>query len=212
MGVGVLESTNERVAHCPDHAGETRCLARNPAATAFRRCFFALEEGWRLLSNVEEFTNRLERSFVSRGALLARTARVDPPRFTVEERVNAKRARNTLIAIVDDDPWAGEGMNSFVVSLGYLGVTFVSAEEYLNSKLKERTRCLILDVHLGGMSGPELQARLLADGYCTPIIFVTAKFEEHVRDRVMGAGAFGYLIKPCDETTLLNCLEQAIRG
>lgn len=208
----MLENKNERVAHCLDHPGGARGLARKAAAPALRRCSSASEESSTLLSGSEEFTNRLERFCVGRGALLARTARVDPPRFAAEGRVDAKRARNALIAIVDDDPWAGEGMNSFVVSLGYLGVTFVSAEAYLKSKLKERIQCLILDVHLGGMSGPELQARLLADGYCTPIIFVTAKFEEHVRDRVMEAGALGYLTKPCDETTLLNCLEQAVRG
>jgi len=119
-------------------------------------------------------------------------------------------SRNELIAIVDDDPWACEGMNSFVASLGYLGATFMSAEDYLGSDLKQRTRCLILDVHLCGMSGPELQARLLTDGYCIPVIFVTARFEERVRDRVMGAGAFGYLSKPCDEDALIDCLERAV--
>jgi len=101
-------------------------------------------------------------------------------------------------------------MNSFVASLGYLGATFMSAEDYLGSDLKQRTRCLILDVHLCGMSGPELQARLLTDGYCIPVIFVTARFEERVRDRVMGAGAFGYLSKPCDEDALIDCLERAV--
>lgn len=118
--------------------------------------------------------------------------------------------RNELIAVVDDDRWAREGMNSFVLSLGYLGAMFMSAEEYLGSELKRHTRCLILDVHLCGMSGPDLQARLLADGYCTPVIFVSALFEERVREQVMNAGAFGYLTKPCDEITLMNCLERAV--
>jgi FixJ family two-component response regulator len=119
-------------------------------------------------------------------------------------------SRNELIAIVDDDPWACEGMNSFVASLGFLGATFMSAEDYLSSELKQRTGCLILDVHLCGMSGPDLQACLLTDGYCTPVIFVTALFEEHVRDRVMKAGAVGYLTKPCDERALVRCLERAV--
>lgn len=144
-----------------------------------------------------------------RSSSLAQAARAAAPYSSVHA-VNAQRTKNVLISIVDDDHWACDGMNSIVVSLGYSGVSFQSAEEYLASELKQRTRCLILDVHLGGMSGPELQIRLLADGDCTPIIFVTGKVEEHVRDRVMGAGALGYLSKPCDENILLKCLERAI--
>lgn len=208
----MLQNTNERAAHRLHHAAAVRELVRDRVDAETRQYFSGLERrSWAILSNSEEFAGRLQRSCVSRGALLARTARVGAPRLH-EERVTARRAPNALIAIVDDDPWACEGMNGFVVSLGYAGVPFRSAEEYLKSELKQRTRCLILDVHLGGMSGPELQARLLADGYRTPIIFVTAKLEEHVRDRVMKAGAFGYLVKPCNEATLLNCLERAVGG
>jgi FixJ family two-component response regulator len=120
------------------------------------------------------------------------------------------QSQSALIAIVDDDRWAREGMHSFVVSLGYLGATFVSAEEYLESELKPCAKCLILDVHLPGMSGPDLQARLINDGCRTPVIFVTAQFEQHVRDRVIVAGAFAYLTKPCDENTLIDCLANAV--
>jgi FixJ family two-component response regulator len=119
-------------------------------------------------------------------------------------------SQSALIAIVDDDRWAREGMRSFVVSLGYLGATSASAEEYLKSELKRRATCLILDVHLPGMSGPDLQARLISDGYRTPVIFVTAQFEQHVRDRVIAAGAFAYLTKPCDESILIDCLANAV--
>lgn len=124
--------------------------------------------------------------------------------------IDIKPAQDALIAIVDDDRWACEGMNNFVESLGYHGAMFMSAEQYLGSSLKQRTGCLILDVHLCGMSGPDLQTRLLADGYRTPVIFVTALFEERVRIRVMEAGALGYLTKPCDETVLTSCLERAV--
>jgi FixJ family two-component response regulator len=118
--------------------------------------------------------------------------------------------QSTLIAIVDDDRWAREGMHSFVVSLGYRGAMFASAEEYLQSELKRFTKCLILDVHLPAMSGPDLQARLINDEYRTPVIFVTAQFEQHVRDRVIAAGAFAYLTKPCDESILIDCLANAV--
>lgn len=123
---------------------------------------------------------------------------------------NLNPSRNELIAIVDDDRWAREGMWCFVESLGYLGAMFASAEEYMQSELKQCAKCLILDVHLPGMSGPDLQARLLHDGYLTPVIVVTGEFERHVRDRVIKAGAFAYLTKPCDEGTLIDCLESAV--
>jgi FixJ family two-component response regulator len=161
-----------------------------------------------LLSSLQGLTERLETFCVSRRTILAET----PPRLDLRrtDRADAKRAENALIVIVDDDPWAREGMSSFVGSLGYLGATFMSAEEYLDSDLKRRAGCLIVDVHLCGMSGPDLQSCLLADGYCTPIVFVTAQFEEHVRDRVMQAGALGYLTKPWDEFALIAFLEHAV--
>lgn len=161
-----------------------------------------------MLSQWEEFAKRLPRVCGSR-SILSKPPRVEaPPLGPVH--ADAKHARNALVAIVDDDQWAREGMNSFVASLGYFGATFMSAEDYLGSNLRQRTGCLILDVHLCGMSGPDLQVRLLADGDCTPIIFVSAHFEGHVCDRVMQAGAFGYLTKPCDERALINCLERAV--
>jgi FixJ family two-component response regulator len=161
-----------------------------------------------MLSQSEEFTERLARFCASR-SVLSKSARVEAPPFN-PAYADATHARHALIAIVDDDQWAREGMNSFVASLGYSGQTFISAEDYLGSDLKQRAECLILDVHLRGMNGPDLQARLLADGYCTPIIFVSAHFEERVRDRVMDAGALGYFTKPCDERALINCLKRAV--
>jgi CheY-like chemotaxis protein len=160
-------------------------------------------------TNTEGFTKRLGRfcatPYSSESA--AASAKSQSPSNAGR---NSNYSRNELIAIVDDDQWAREGMNSFVVSLGYLGVMFESAEEYLESELKKSTQCLILDVHLSGMSGPDLQARLLTDGYCPPVIFVTGRFEQHVRDRVIKAGAFGYLTKPCDESVLIDCLKNAV--
>jgi len=120
------------------------------------------------------------------------------------------RARNRLIAIVDDDQWAREGINALIASLGYSSATFVSAEEYLGSESEPYTACLILDVHLPGMSGPELQDRLTADGGRTPIVFVTGQFDERVRNRVIDAGALAYLTKPCDESALISCLVRAL--
>jgi FixJ family two-component response regulator len=118
--------------------------------------------------------------------------------------------QSALIAIVDDDRWAREGMHGFVESLGYRGAMFASAEEYLESESKRCAACLILDVHLTGMSGPDLQERLINDGYHTPVIFVTAQFEQHARNRVVAAGALAYLTKPWDESILIDCLANAV--
>jgi FixJ family two-component response regulator len=86
----------------------------------------------------------------------------------------------------------------------------VSAEDYLSSKLKADTGCLILDVHLPGMSGPDLQSHLIADGNCTPIVFITGRFEQNVRNRVIAAGAIDYLTKPFPAESIINCIDKAL--
>jgi FixJ family two-component response regulator len=99
-----------------------------------------------------------------------------------------------------------------IESLGYRAVTFASAEEYLASDVRESTALLILDVHLLGMSGPDLQTNLIADRCCPPAVFVTGRFEEQVRKRVTEAGALGYLIKPWNEEALLDCIGEVLRA
>jgi FixJ family two-component response regulator len=121
-------------------------------------------------------------------------------------------AGTQLVAIVDDDLHARDGLNEFVQSLGYKSAAFTSAEDYLNSTLNGDTACLILDVNLPGMSGPDLQARLAEDGCCTPIIFWTGRFDEAVRSRVLSAGALAYLAKPGDEKELSDCIKTALES
>jgi len=123
-----------------------------------------------------------------------------------------KSVRNKQIAIVDDAQDCRQGLHHLVESLGYKCQTFETAENYLRSELNGNTACLILDVNLPGMSGPDLQAHLIADGYRIPIVFVTGRFEERVRSRVLTAGAFGYLTKPLDENALLNCIDAALNA
>jgi FixJ family two-component response regulator len=121
-------------------------------------------------------------------------------------------ARNQIVAIVDDDPHAREGLNEFVLSLGHRSAAFGSAEDYLKSNLNGDSACLILDVNLPGMSGPDLQARLVNDGYCTPIIFLSGRFDDAVRNRVLKAGALAYLTKPCNGEELTDCIKKALEG
>lgn len=117
-----------------------------------------------------------------------------------------------MISIVDDDESVREATKGLVRSLGYATVTFSSAEEYLRSDRVRDTSCLITDVQMPGMTGVELQDRLIASGKRTPVIFVTAFPEDNIRARVLEAGAFGYLSKPFNDECLIECLDEALKG
>jgi len=116
-----------------------------------------------------------------------------------------------MISIIDDDHFARDAIGDLVQSLGYDVATFESAERFLESGRLAETSCLITDLHMPGLDGLELQSRLVADGDCTPVIFVTAFPEEKFRERAISAGAVGFLSKPFDESSLIHCLETALR-
>jgi FixJ family two-component response regulator len=118
--------------------------------------------------------------------------------------------RMKMISIVDDDRFARDAIGDLVQSLGYEVETFESAERFLESGRRAETSCLITDLHMPGLDGLQLQSRLVADGDCTPVIFVTAFPEEKVRERAISAGAVGFLSKPFDEGSLIHCLEAAL--
>jgi FixJ family two-component response regulator len=115
-----------------------------------------------------------------------------------------------LISIVDDDESIREATKGLVRSLGYQAATFASAEEFLQSERVDDTSCLIADVRMPGLSGIDLQCRLIARGVRMPTIFITAFPEEGTRLRAMTAGAVGYLGKPFSEESLLKCLDTAL--
>ena len=117
-----------------------------------------------------------------------------------------------MIAIVDDDDAVREAMQCLLDSLGYIASIFGTAEEFLNSKQISDTSCLITDVQMPGLSGLDLQDRLIAQGHCFPIIFLTGYPDESVRKRAMKAGAICFLSKPCNGDHLLGCLEKALSG
>ena len=117
-----------------------------------------------------------------------------------------------MIAIVDDDQGVREATKTLVRSLGYDASTFGSANEFLKSEKVHDTSCLITDLQMPGLSGIDLQDRLIASGYRIPIIFITAYPDENVRLRVMKAGAIGFLSKPYNHDHLLGCLEKALKA
>jgi FixJ family two-component response regulator len=115
-----------------------------------------------------------------------------------------------MISIVDDDDFVRESIGTLVESLGYEVATFDSAERFLESERLPQTSCLITDLQMPGLSGLDLQGRLVADGHCIPVIFVTAFPDEKFRVRAMSAGAVGFLSKPFDESLLISCLDSAL--
>lgn len=116
-----------------------------------------------------------------------------------------------MVSIVDDDPLAREGIRELVESLGYKARAFVSAQDFLQSGAIAVTGCVITDLQMPGLNGLELQEGLRARGYCTPVILITAYPNEKHRSRAMNAGAIGFLSKPFEEQTLVECLTAAMK-
>jgi FixJ family two-component response regulator len=117
-----------------------------------------------------------------------------------------------IIAIVDDDAPLREALGSVLRAAGLVIAAFASAEEFLHFRDREKIACLILDVRLPGMSGIELQRRLLESDRPVPIVFVTAHGDESLRDLVMKAGAAGFLNKPVRSDALLKEIRAAIQN
>jgi len=117
-----------------------------------------------------------------------------------------------MISIVDDDESVRETLKGLVRSFGLNASAFASAEEFLESNRLQDTACLITDVQMQGMSGVDLQTLLLNKGHDMPIIFMTAFPEERIRSRALNAGAFGFLGKPFDERSLIDCLDRALES
>jgi FixJ family two-component response regulator len=117
-----------------------------------------------------------------------------------------------VIAIVDDDEAVREAMKTLVRSLGYNASMFGSANKFLNSEQVDDTSCLITDVQMPGLSGLDLQDRLIAQGHRIPIIFITGHPDDNARARAMKAGAIGFLSKPVNADHLLGYLGKALQA
>ena len=115
-----------------------------------------------------------------------------------------------MISIVDDDTWARDGIRVLIESLGYDASMFAYAEEFLESGFIMETACLITDLQMQGLSGLDLQRRLLDRGHNVPIIFVTAYPDEVHRKQAFDAGAIGFFSKPLDERSFVECLTFAV--
>jgi FixJ family two-component response regulator len=131
------------------------------------------------------------------------------PRHSDEGDVNEK---GLLVSVVDDDESVRESLPDLLAEFGFAVEAFSSAEEFLDSVRLTETRCLILDVSMPGMSGPELHRELLRRGSNVPVIFITAHADESLSPTLIEQGAVACLFKPFSETELFDALQAAIAG
>ena len=115
------------------------------------------------------------------------------------------------MSIVDDDESVRESLPDLVRQFGFAAQAFPSAEAFLASELVDQTTCLILDIAMAGMSGPDLQQELANRRRAIPIVFITASDDKAARLRLLAAGAAECLFKPFSETALLDALKAALR-
>lgn len=109
-----------------------------------------------------------------------------------------------IVAIVDDDASVRRSLHRLVRSAGYAVETFASAREFLEWLPRGHAACLVLDVHMNGMSGFELQERL-----AVPVVFITSHDDAATRARIEKSGAAGHLWKPFDDHAVLSAIRRA---
>lgn len=116
-----------------------------------------------------------------------------------------------LISVVDDDESVRESLPDLLREFGFDAQTFSSAEEFLASETLAETNCLVLDVAMPGMTGPDLQRELTLRDQEVPIVFITAQRDARIRLHLIAQGAVECLFKPFEPTDLLQALNTALR-
>ncbi len=116
-----------------------------------------------------------------------------------------------LISVVDDDESVRESLPDLLREFGFAARAFSSAEEFLASDCIAQTKCLVLDIGMPGMTGPDLQQELARRRQEIPIIFITAHADEKVCPHLLEGGAVECLSKPFSDTALLAALNAALR-
>ena len=117
----------------------------------------------------------------------------------------------SLVSVVDDDESVRESLPDLLREFGFAAQAFSSAEEFLTSNYVDKTKCLILDVAMPGMSGHDLQRELKLRRQEIPIVFITAQRDEMIRPQVLEQGAVACLFKPFSDAALLAALNTALR-
>jgi FixJ family two-component response regulator len=120
------------------------------------------------------------------------------------------RNKRAVLAVVDDDQSVRESLPDLIREFGFAARVFSSAEDFLSSGSIDETSCLILDIAMPGISGPELQRELKRRGQEIPIIFITGQRDESIRALMLEQGAAGFLFKPFSDADLLNTIKTAL--
>lgn len=115
-----------------------------------------------------------------------------------------------LVAVVDDDESVRESLPDLLKEFGFAARAFSSAEEFLASDSIGKTKCLVLDIALPGMSGPELQQELTRRRQKIPIVFITGHASEPEPLHLIQGGAVALLHKPFSDIALLKSLNKAL--
>lgn len=115
-----------------------------------------------------------------------------------------------LIAVVDDDESVREALPDLLREFGFDTIAFDAAEAFLSSDALDRIACLILDIAMPGMTGPELQQELVNRGLRIPVIFITAHADANVRAGLLQKGAVECLFKPFGDQDLRAALDRAL--
>ena len=126
----------------------------------------------------------------------------------IEADVTSTRS---LVAVVDDSESVRESLPDLLEQVGFAVQAFESAEAFLASHAANEASCLVLDVGLPGMSGPDLQQELKRRGTALPIVFITAQGDRSLQPRLIAAGAVACLFKPFSDNALLDAVETAVR-
>jgi FixJ family two-component response regulator len=116
-----------------------------------------------------------------------------------------------VVAVVEDDSSFRRALSRSLTIRGFRTYDYDSAEEFLRRHPTEPSDCIVLDIHLGGMSGFELQAELAARGAQIPIVFITAFDDPATRRHAQDVGAAGYLQKPFDDQSLVDTINRVAR-
>jgi FixJ family two-component response regulator len=120
-------------------------------------------------------------------------------------------SERSLVAVIDDDESVRESLPDLVRQFGFVAEAFSSAEAFLASEGVSEARCLIVDITMPGMSGPDLQQELIRRRQKIPIVFITATGDRTVRPELLAQGAIECLFKPFSETALLDALNVAFQ-
>jgi FixJ family two-component response regulator len=120
-------------------------------------------------------------------------------------------SKRPLLSVVDDDESIRESLAELIKEFGFAARAFSSAEEFLASGSAAETSCLILDIAMPGISGPELHQELKRRGEEIPVIFITAQKDEAIRARAFEQGAAAFLLKPFSDAALLAAINTALQ-